>query len=641
MRISQRKRGIAFGLAIAISALQVVSMNGADVGTGICVAEAVTGPEDTSSIVVSGPAIAVDPAFVMSGVTISDVTMTSLKCQWTAVPGATNYYIYKYNSLTSQYEYLTATVDTFYLLEGLPAGEECYITVYAANEVTGSRSNFSLPVSAYTKPEKVASFSVVENKAGSITLKWADLSSATGYIVYRGGTGGTFKKVGTTQIAEYKDTSVEAGKTYQYKIVAYAGTEDNVSEESPAVFTCTPPNAPKITFKGGNQRMRLTWSAITGANGYHVYTYQDGQYVLLTTLEGKASKKFIHTGLENEQEHGYYVTAYRQYNEVTYESAISNVVTGTAVEVAATSTTPKLFKSKAAFKKSDAYTKCLDFRKKTNYGKSFAMPGMVNTNVAEFACTTMIPQGITYAKGCFFMTAYDSKGIENSVVYVVKKSNKKLLTTIVLPNKAHAGGIAFDGKNLWITQAKTLRSIPYQAVSEAIENEEPYIELAAYGVEIDLPQQAATVTYYKKLLWVSSYDELKPGYLVSYKIAKKGSTPSLTPLNTIKMPTRVQGIAFTSNGRLILSRSCQTNAKQRGFLHQLDVYKPNLKKASKGIISLGKIRNSINMPTMNEEIAISGNCLYIVFESVSFSTATMRMDRVCTMPVSFVTKLKK
>jgi hypothetical protein len=343
--------------------------------------------------------------------------------------------------------------------------------------------------------------------------------------------------------------------------------------------------------------------------------------------------------LENDVSYQYYVTAYRTYNDVYYESAPSNIGTADTQEVAATSTSPKLFQTKSAFQKSTTLKRCVDFRKKVNYSKSFAMPGMISTNVAEFNCTTMIPQGLTYAKSCFFMTAYDSKGVENSVVYVLDGSSRELLTTIILPNKSHAGGIAFDGKNLWITQAKTLRSIPYTAVADAIENEEPYVELSAYGAEVDLPQQAATVTYYKKLLWVASYDELNPGYLVSYKITNKSATPSLTALNTIKMPTRVQGIAFTSNGRLIVSRSCQTDSTQRGYMHQLDVYKPNLKKAASGVISLGKVRRAITVPTMNEEIAVSGSYLYIAFESVSFTKAELPMDRVCALPISYVTKL--
>ena len=71
------------------------------------------------------------------------------------------------------------------------------------------------------------------------------------------------------------------------------------------------------------------------------------------------------------------------------------------------------------------------------------------------------------------------------------------------------------------------------------------------------------------------------------------------------------------------------------------VEKPNLKKASKGIISLGKVRSTVAVPTMNEEITISGNRIYIVFESVSFYSAEQRVDRVCALPVSYVTKLTK
>lgn len=45
---------------------------------------------------------------------------------------------------------------------------------------------------------------------------------------------------------------------------------------------------------------------------------------------------------------------------------------------------PKLYKSKSLFKKSAACKKNKDFSKKLDYAKSFAIPGMLNTNVAEF-----------------------------------------------------------------------------------------------------------------------------------------------------------------------------------------------------------------------------------------------------------------
>lgn len=637
MKKFRNQKPLAFVLAVVLFAVQLVSSSGMWQKESV---KAASSPQDTSTIVVSGSAVTVDPGLVMSAVNAVEITKNSITYQWTAVPNATSYYIYKYDMAQEKYDYYTATSGSSIRVEGLPAGEECILAIYAVNDLTACRSDFVVTASVYTKPERVETFTISDNTTTSVVLRWQDIPSATGYIIYRAGTGGNFKKVGTSVVGEYKDTKLTAGKTYQYKIVAYAGSETNVGEESPAIFTSTLPNAPTVLIKGGNQRVRLSWAAVTGAMGYNIYIEQNGQYVLLTTLEGKANKKFIHTNLENGQSYKYCVKAYRTYNGIVYESNASDEKTAMAAEVSATSTEAKLFKTKAAFKKSEACKKNKTFTKKLDYAKSFPMPGMLNTNVAEFGCGTMIPQGITVAKSYFFITAYDSQGIENSVVYVLSKARKELMTTIILPNKSHAGGIAFDGKNLWITQAKTLRSIPYSAIKKAISNQDPYLELSAYGVEINLPQQAATVTYYKNLLWVASYDELKPGYLVSYKIAKKGSKPELTPLNTISMPTRVQGIAFSGNGRLIVSRSCQTDPKKRGYMHQLDVYKPNLKKASKGIISLGKVRSTVEVPTMNEEITISGNRIYIVFESVSFYTAEQRVDRVCALPVSYVTKLK-
>lgn len=641
MKKTGNQRKVAFGMAVLLMVLQIVSST--DLWTTDKV-KAASSPQDTSGIVVtestSGAAFNVDPTLAMSAVTATEITKNSVTYQWQAVPNATSYYVYKYDVPTGVYQYYSVTSGTSIQLSGLPAGEEVYLALCAVNEPALIRSDFVVTASVYTKPEKVETFTISDNTTTSVVLRWTDIISATGYIIYRAGTGGNFKKIGTADVGEYKDTTLEAGKTYQYKIVAYAGTEENVGEESPAIFTSSLPKAPTVVSKGGNQRVRLTWGAIKGAMGYKVYTEQDGQFVLLTTLEGKSNKKFIHTNLENDQSYKYYVTSYRTYNEVVYESAASAEKTVITMEVSATSTSPKLYKTKTAFKKSNACRKNKEFTKKLDYARSFPIPGMLNTNVAEFGCGTMIPQGIVVAKSYFFVTAYDSQKVENSVVYVLNKDDKELVTTIILPNKTHAGGITFDGKNLWVTQEKTLRSIPFTAIEEAIDNEDPYIEMSAYGVEITLPQQAATVTYYKKLLWVASYDELKPGYLVSYKIAKKGTKPELTPVKTISMPTRVQGIAFSNNGRLIVSRSCQTDPKQRGYMHQLDIYKPNLKKASKGIISLGKVRNTVAVPTMNEEIAVSGNRLYIVFESVSFYTAEQRVDRVCALPVSYVTKLK-
>ena len=77
-----------------------------------------------------------------------------------------------------------------------------------------------------TKPGRVTIKSVsASSKLTSVTVKWKKLSDADGYRIYRSSDGGeTWTRVKTITSADtvkWKDTSVEAGKVYRYKIRAY------------------------------------------------------------------------------------------------------------------------------------------------------------------------------------------------------------------------------------------------------------------------------------------------------------------------------------------------------------------------------------------------------------------------------------
>ena len=320
--------------------------------------------------------------------------------------------------------------------------------------------------------------------------------------------------------------------------------------------------------------------------------------------------------------------AYRILNGTEYKSTISDEKKAMVAKQKSTVTSPRLFKNKEGFKNSAAYKKCEDFKKKVNYAKTYVIPGISGTNVDGFYSSNMCPQGLTFAKSYMLLSAYDRKQEENSVLYVLDKTGKKLILTVALPNKTHAGGIAYDGYNIWVTQSKKVHAIPFAEIERAVSENAKTLQVA-FQYTSELTHAASTLTYYKNKLWVGSYDELKSGYLGAYTIKDKKGKPTLSQYALTRIPTRVQGIAFTDNGKLILSRSCQTDSSKRGFLHVLDVYKPDLSKLSDGAITLGKLLKTWDMPTMNEEIAVSGNYLYVSFESAAFSTAVKRMDRVC------------
>ena len=376
---------------------------------------------------------------------------------------------------------------------------------------------------------------------------------------------------------------------------------------------------------------------MTGATGYYLYCYDGEAYQYLATLVGKSSTSYIHLNLENGKYSQYKVEAYRILDGTEYKSTISDGKKAMVEKQKSTITSPKLFKNKKGFTNSAAYQKCQDFKNKVNYSKAYVIPGISGTNVDGFYSSNMCPQGLTFAKSYMLLSAYDRKQEENSVLYVLDKTGKKLIVTVALPNKTHAGGITYDGYNIWVTQSKKVHAIPFSEIEKAIAANVKTFPVV-FKTTCELTHAASTLTYYKNKLWIGSYDELKSGYLGAYTIKDKKGTPTLCQSALTRIPTRVQGIEFTGNGKLILSRSCQTDSSKRGFLHILDVYKPDLSKMSDGTITLGTLQKTWDMPTMNEEIAISGNYLYVSFESAAFSTAVKRMDRVCAFKTKSITE---
>lgn len=639
--IRKRKARIAVMIVAALVCSLLGGFTAAPMAKAEETSEEIYTPDRVDLIAPVEGAVFLEEKDVLTGLEVTETTTDSITVAWDEMPGMTSYLVYYYDFEKSAYVFLDETKEQKYTWKDRKAGDEFYITVCAYRQSSGEQSHFAEPVHTFTRPEALTTFSIIKNASTSITLGWEKVESATGYLIYRTEANGVETKVGSTTTLEYKDTGLKSGVTYRYRIRTYFADEENTGEYSEQISTTTNPAKPSMKLRAGNGRVKLTWTAVNGATGYRIYQFNGSQAVLIADLKEKSTVSYLRTGLKNGTRYYYTMTAYRTYKEKDYESSKATKTSVKPLKVAKTSTGAKLYKSKKAFLRSAAVKACSFVKKQLNYAKSIVLPGMTNTNVLEFGSKTMVPQGMTFAGSYLLVSAYDSKGIDNSVVYVMSRSRKKLLTTVVLPNKTHAGGLAYDGRNLWICQSTYLRSIPFAQIKKAAVAKKKYLEIKAYGTKNALGQQAAAVTYYKGLLWVASYSESNSGYLGSYRIADKTGKPVLTVCGRIKLPNRVQGLTFTSNGRLILSRSCQTNSTKRGYLHQMDVYKPNLKKARAGKITLGKRNKVINMPSMNEEIAVSGKYLYVNFESVQFTSATKRVDRICAFKVAAVTKKEK
>jgi len=587
--------------------------------------------------------ITVIPAKV-TNISVLSHNTTSHTLTWDAFSDTTRYEIYSLDDITGTYNLLTSTYgnsNTFYDYPGTIHNYKISAVEYIGG--IEYRSELSDTFTAATDPEMVTGLMVTGITTSSVTLTWNEVPGATGYLVYRSPASvDNYNYYNTTDSTSYIDKKLASGTSYKYKVCAYTLNETYSGSFSIEIEASTNLEKIRLNCKVGEQKVRLTWPKVNGASSYDIYIGSDSTgFSLLTTSTGKnLSFSYIADGLIAENTYSFYAIAHRYYNGAVYDSPPSNITVITMEEIEKTSTVAKYFMNVNEFKKSWSYTQLPFFKKYVNYSKSIKIPGLVTTNVGGFSSTSMCPQGITFAEDYVLLTAYDTASEENSVIYVMDKSSKKLLTTLILPSKTHAGGIAYDGSNIWIPTGTKISSVPFSEIDAAAEKGDPYSYIK-YNTTSAIGIVASYVTYYDNKLWVGSYNELKSTNMYSYIIENKETVPSLIKKDTIIMPTRVQGMAFTSQGTLILSRSCQLRNGLRGYMRQLDVYKPAFITDVNGVISLGKLINSVMMPSMNEDIAIDGSYLYVNFESGAFDKASYIMDRICAFKlINIVRKTK-
>ena len=132
----------------------------------------------------------------------------------------------------------------------------------------------------------------VSSSYNSINISWSGVTGASGYEIYRAtSSAGTYTLISTTTETSYNNTGLTTNSTYYYKVRAYrmVGTVKVYSDFSTTISAKPIPATPinvKATRINSNS-IKLTWSGVTGANGYEVYraTISTGTYSILTRTD--------------------------------------------------------------------------------------------------------------------------------------------------------------------------------------------------------------------------------------------------------------------------------------------------------------------------------------------------------------------
>lgn len=281
------------------------------------------------------------------------------------------------------------------------------------------------------------------------------------------------------------------------------------------------------------------------------------------------------------------------------------------------------------------------------------IPGLVSTYTKsggdENTSSSFVPQGICQAGKYILITAYHSKKKQNSVIYVVDTVAKKLVSTLTLPNRYHLGGIAFDGKNIWLTGDTSdkyegepfVQYIRYESFSDMISEADHEVIRSEISDPVYIKNKPSFLECDNGILWVGTYagkGSSKKGFMNGYTIRESEKGPEL---NTF-MYSVITGIDSSAQGVDIRGGDLYVSSSYAGAIGAVSssfVTKYNFSDAKKGdrdINISNKELKRVEVPKMNEEILVTDSGVIMNFEAAAdcWKSVVIATDRLLAVSLS-------
>ena len=310
----------------------------------------------------------------------------------------------------------------------------------------------------------------------------------------------------------------------------------------------------------------------------------------------------------------------------------------------------------------DLYKKALREKMKSVYGKigedmddslTIPIPGLVETYTYAKGGMTgsdqFVPQGICRAGDLWLITAYDAEKKCNSVIYAVDPERKEIVSTVIMPNKFHAGGVAFDGENIWLTGDTSdkykgnpfLQYIRYEDFMNM--TEEPFHRVSAAEISdpVYIKNKPSFLECDNGMLWVGTYigsRSTHDAYMYGYRIEK---TETGAALNTIAVSV-ISGIDSSAQGADIEGDYMYVSSSYKGAIAGIKssfVTKYSIRPVYEGRSVLdveGREVKRIEVPKMNEELLVENGRIHLNFESATevWKKAVINTDRILAVDQS-------
>ena len=287
---------------------------------------------------------------------------------------------------------------------------------------------------------------------------------------------------------------------------------------------------------------------------------------------------------------------------------------------------------------------------------TYIIPGLQATETllygkkkASSICTSMTPQGLTVTEDYLLVSAYCQTQQHNSVLYVIDKHTHKFIKEIVLRNRSHVGGLAYDSvhQNIWISgMSNGVPQVNAIHLSEIEEYcfQEKYFPIR-YSQSYDLYAIARTsfIAFHDNSLYVGYFTKSSSSVLEKYEILEGGllkthfsengldsqdTPPIALPTDTLVIEEQAQGVSFYDN-YILLSHSYGMKSSY------LRVYENSYMKLLESSTANFKIR----FPSRMEQICVDGDDLYVLFESAAYAyqaSSLVQLDRILKLDLNIL-----
>ena len=145
---------------------------------------------------------------------------------------------------------------------------------------------------------------------GKVILAWETVDPADEYQIHRSlDKKAGFERIGSVSgVDTFSDDGVTNGETYYYRVTAVGEAGGSEPSESVMASPLDSSGAPEdIRVESGDHKVRLSWKAVKGANGYNIWRRMSFEPELELVAEGCLDTRFEDTGLINGETYLYAV----------------------------------------------------------------------------------------------------------------------------------------------------------------------------------------------------------------------------------------------------------------------------------------------------------------------------------------------